>query len=194
MARSIIILLLFTGCFCYKGPVSEYGFFRKDIKPENFEVDERIYDIIDTTVVYERIGTIDLKNNVFYPYENHKLGYTYLKFYADGKVSAFRRIRSEGESFLLNPEPQLTRNNFDPAKSSMGYFFIDDDKLVFNFFYRHRNCYGYVAISEFIIKNDTLIKKNIQTIDGKDLEVLYKKKTSLLNLLKVGNRIGKVKK
>jgi hypothetical protein len=177
MIRAFIILLIFTGCTCYKGPVSEYGFFRKDIKPKNFAVDERIYDIIDTTVVYEMIGYINLNNNMFYLYENHKLGYSYLKFYANGKVSAFRRIRSKGESFILNPEPQLSRNDFDPAKSSMGYFFIDDDdKLILIFFFRHRNCYGYVDRSEFIIKNDTLIQMNIQTIDGKDLKVLNVKK------------------
>ncbi len=183
MIRPLFFLFLLTGCSCYKGPVSEYGFFRKDIKPENFVIDESIYDIIDTTAVYERVGTFNLKNKVFTPYENHKHGYSYLKFYANGKVSAFRGIRSDGESFMLKPETQLSRNDFDPANSSMGYYFIDDDKLILNFYFRHRNCYGYVDRSEFIMKKDTLTQKNIQTISGKGLEVLYEKKNIPIEFL-----------
>ncbi len=172
MIRAIFILFLFTGCSCYKGPVSEYGFFRKDIKPENFVIDERIYDIIDTTAVYERVGTFYL--NEFYPHEKHKRGNVYLKFYANGKVSAFSEVGYDREKFLADPDYQLSRNDFDPAKSNMGYFFIYEDKLIFNFYYRHRNCYGYVSKSEFIIKNDTLIKRNIKSFESQ--EVFYVKK------------------
>ncbi|NCP53052.1 MAG: hypothetical protein GW794_04095 [Flavobacteriales bacterium] len=177
------MLLFFAGCSCYKGPVSEFGFFRKDYKPENFDIDKNLYNIIDTTEVYERVGTFDLNNNEFYPYDDHKYGYNYLKFYANGKVSDFRRIRTDGEPFSSNPEPELSRNDFDPAKSAMGYFYAYDGKIFFNFFVRHRNCYGYFNKSEFIIKNDTLIEKNIQTINGKDIEVFYVKKNIPIEFL-----------
>ncbi|SDY21799.1 hypothetical protein SAMN05444397_10172 [Flavobacterium aquidurense] len=114
---------------CYNGLYSKNGSSRRkinDYKHKNAKIDN-----IDTLAVYKEkinfaINNIS-KEYVFFE-KNDENSYpfvSYLKFYSNNKVGIFSIHKSD--------TLKLTRAHFNPSKATMGYYFIEGNKMKIKF-------------------------------------------------------------
>jgi len=142
----VVILFVFNACFFleYK---TKYGrirfrYYRFSIKPN---IDNKVYEIIDTSKIYNMVDlrdvycdckSIEIENNL------------YLKFYSDGRFGEFKNYDENNISSL------------DPKRANIGIYNYDKGRIILQFYFR--NVHGASLINEEIIKikNDTLELNN----------------------------------
>lgn len=149
----IVCVLFFCSC-CYRGIKNELGHARPEVR-EPGNIDENIFEQIDTMAVYELsyiLTNIDVKLD--HDPKEH-IGRRFLRFYGGGKVSSFT-IGYDNETFSYNPDHKLTKEDFDPRKSMMGYYFLDKGKIKIKQF-GVEICKSFIIRGEIEIKADTLV-------------------------------------
>ena len=149
-----MICLLFLSSCCYRGYRNELGVARKEIKVPSI-ANEEIYSIIDTTSLYElkyRVTNID-KILIHDPKEN--LGRYLLKFYSDGKVGAFI-IGYDDKKFKYDSSYNISKSDFNPKKSLMGYYYKENNKIKIKQFGAEL-CKSFINRGEIKIIGDTLL-------------------------------------
>jgi hypothetical protein len=119
----IFISLVITGC-CYNGLRNKEGYIRV-IEKNNYNVDPNTYCYIDTTKIYIEthleIGGI-LR-------DTHNSQYHFIVFYSNGKFGSFIKSKKEINS-LFN----LSRNDFNPEKARMGFYYFKENKLLMHYY------------------------------------------------------------
>lgn len=149
----VLFCLIVQGC-CYKGLHNEYYFARKKIRVD-YKLDKEIYNLIDTNSVYEHIGYYE--ENKIEVEKNYTMGKMFLKFYGNGKVGFFVRVGYNRKTFKIIPNYQISKDDFDPSKSYMGYYYLHKDRIIANQFL-HNQCQMFYTKSEIFAKKDTIIQ------------------------------------
>ncbi|MGY0408206.1 MAG: hypothetical protein ACWIPJ_07620 [Polaribacter sp.] len=155
-------------CLCYKGPKTEHGQPRKEIKIKN-TFNKNIFEVIDTLAIYENITYIQNEN--VYPVENSR-GKFNLRFYNNGKFGAFS-IGFDNKNFKLIPNYKVSRKDFDPLKSQMGYYYSQNDKIYLKRLIINQ-CQIDVYESEIIVDGDTITQINLREKGSKTVYVKRK--------------------
>lgn len=177
-----IIVLLFQNC-CYKGFRNEYGMPRKNIKIDNV-VDQDIYSKIDTLCLYEYLYRYEDPYPKRLDLAKDYNGKQYIRFYGNGKYSLFGFEKSTTN--LPDGEYQFTRDDFNPKKSIMGYYYSKNNRL-FSKIFGTNQCQAYIFKSEFLIKKDTIIEINN---NASSYYYIYIKRKYQMKYWKTGNPIG----
>lgn len=156
MVRSFVsffILLTLYSC-CYKGVRNEFGYARKKIKVPKI-TDKDIFNEIDTMSVYELKYVLTNMNVKLIHNPNDNKGRDFLRFYGNGKVSSFT-VGYDKTTFKYDSQHIIIKEDFDPKKSRMGYFYNDGDKIRIKQF-GAEYCKAFMVKGEIEVKNNTLI-------------------------------------
>lgn len=158
--------LMLQSCFCYKGSSTEYGQPRKEIIVKNQQFDITLLKEIDTLAVYELITYI--RNDNVYVVDNSR-GKSYFRFYSNGKFGAFG-LGYDSDEFKLIPDYKISREDFNPLHSQMGYYFTKNNKI-----YTKRltmnQCQIQVYESELVIKENIIEEISLQQKRSKNIYV-----------------------
>jgi hypothetical protein len=165
----IVINLLFVGC-CYNGIYSENGLCRRKIN--DYKLKNTSLENIDTLAVYKEkinfaLNSITKEYVYFEKNEENTYPYvSYLKFYPNNKVGLFSIAKSD--------TLKLTREHFNPSKATMGYYFVEDNKIRIKFSIVFQ-CSHQVLREKGIINKDSIttlqsghsgtiyVKRNVET-------------------------------
>ena len=119
---------LFVSC-CYNGIYSKDGLCRRKIN--DYKLKNTLIENIDTLAVYKEkinfaLNTITKEYVYFEKSEENTYPYvSYLKFYPNNKLGLFIIAKSD--------TLKLTREHFNPSKATMGYYFLDGNKIRIKF-------------------------------------------------------------
>lgn len=153
---SLIVLLILNSC-CFRGSHSNYGVQRTGSVDRFFK--NRNITIKDTLVLYDQIKTCF--NGDCYAPDTLSHGKTYLRFYPNGKVSSFINLGLNKNRNNLTKGYLLKREDFNPGKSRMGYYYQKDDKAYISLFVINQ-CAAEWYKGELTFKNDYLVVKNLK--------------------------------
>jgi hypothetical protein len=151
-----IIVLLFQSC-CYIGLSNKYNLPRSKKYGLYTELDKTVYNEIDTSCVYENIGYYE--NDKFILENDYSQGKIFIKFYSNFRIAKFIGVGYNKKLFKTNPNYQILKNDFDPSKAYMGYYFKKNDLIVTNQFLNNQ-CQMFWIKSKITIHEDTLVQKH----------------------------------
>ena len=147
-----VLSLLLISC-CYNGLYSKNGLCRRKIN--DYKLKNAKIDNIDTLAVYKEkinfsINTTTKEYFFFEKSDDNSYPYvSYLKFYSNNKIGVFRIAKSD--------TLKLTREHFDPSRATMGYYFIEGDKMKIKF------SIVFQCIHQILREKGTINKDSIKT-------------------------------
>ena len=159
---SLSVLLI--SC-CYNGLYSKNGHCRKKI--HDYKLKNTKIDNIDTLAVYKEkinfaINSITKEYVFFEKNDDNSYPYvSYLKFYSNNKVGIFSIAKSD--------TLKLTREYFNPSKATMGYYFIEGNKMKIKF------SIVFYCIYQILRKKATINKDSITTLQSGHSGTIYEK-------------------
>lgn len=151
---SVIFILLSLSSCCYRGMRNSFGSPRKIMNVKKL-VNNDIYTKIDTTSLYELKYYITNKGGLI-P-ENMDFGSTFLKFFKNGKVGEFG-FGYDHKNYKPIPNYKCRRDDFNPKKFRMGYFYIDGNEIKMRKF-GIKFCKRNLFVSKIEILGDTIIER-----------------------------------
>ena len=159
---SLSVLLI--SC-CYNGLYSKNGHCRKKI--HDYKLKNTKIDNIDTLAVYKEkinfaINSITKEYVFFEKNDDNSYPYvSYLKFYSNNKVGIFSIAKSD--------TLKLTREYFNPSKATMGYYFIEGNKMKIKF------SIVFQCSHQILRKKATINKDSITTLQSGHSGTIYEK-------------------
>ncbi len=122
---SVLLVLFFLSSCCYKGAVNSLGRPRTKMTVKELANND-IYKSIDTTSIYELIYFISNMDVIIPNDTTHSR--TYYQFFANGKVGEFS-LGYDSKNYKTIPNYKMNRDDFNPKRFRMGYFYTDDGKI-----------------------------------------------------------------
>jgi hypothetical protein len=159
------LTFLFISC-CYNGLYSKNGSSRRKIN--DYKLKNEKIDNIDTLAVYKEkinfaINTITKEYVFFEKNDDNSYPYvSYLKFYSNNKIGIFRIAKSD--------TLKLTREHFDPSRATMGYYFIEGNKMKIKF------SIVFQCSHQILREKGTINKDSITTIQSGHSGTIYVKR------------------
>ena len=137
------IFFIFISCLYTRTDYGKIRFkpFRFSIKPNS---NKEVFNIIDTTKLYELVDACDPLNNE----RMYSMRKQFLKFYTNGRVGEFD-VYNESDIKSLHPK-----------KAKMAYYNYDGKKLVVEFYFEHPQGGGLIKKNFKEIRKDTLVLMN----------------------------------
>lgn len=142
-----ILILFFISSCCYTGRYSEYGYPRKSIS--SYKQLNNSTAKIDTTIIYKLDASFINTVSNYYKKEDESEypNFIYLKYYAKNKVGLF----------IIDKLKVLERDDFNPKKAKMGYFFEYENGNIKQKISTIGDCTLYISKHMGYTNNDSIV-------------------------------------